>query len=300
MTPWRYAASPINWCNDDLMDLGDHYQLDEIWRDMQRVGITGTEMGRKYPKDPQVLAAGLNEYGLRLVSAWTTVHLSQAAQHPAELERFRAHATFLTAMGAKVVVTAEGSGSIHWDLEGDRPRKIGWSDQEWEAVAAGLNRAGSLCQEMGLALVYHPHLGTNIETPEDIERLMQMTDPERVRLLLDTGHVYAAGGDPAEVARRYSQRIDHVHLKDVRQTGLEWYRAHDQDFLGAVRRGLFTVPGDGVIDFGETLEIFRRVGYEGWMVIEAEQDPVEHPPRLLMEQALQYLSGRGGEALGSH
>lgn len=282
------------------MDLGDHYQVADIWRDMQSVGVTGTEMGRKYPTDPRVLATSLQEFGLRLVSAWTTVHLAQPAQHDEELERFRAHVRFLKSMGAKVVVTADGSGSIHWDRDGERSRKIGWSDQEWEAVAHGLNRAGRLAQEMGLALVYHPHLGTNIETPEDVDRLMQMTDPDRVLLLLDTGHVYAAGGDPGAVARRYSQRIGHVHLKDVRQTGLQWYRAHERDFLGAVRRGLFTVPGDGLIDFAETLQVFRRVGYQGWMVIEAEQDPDVNPPRSLMVKALNYLSKVGGDGIGPH
>lgn len=293
-TRWTYGAAPINWCNDDLTDLGDEYEPEDIWRDLRSLNLTGAEMGRKYPRDPVVLRERMGPYGIQLVSAWTTVHFADPAAHARELEAFRQQTQFLQAMGAKVVVTADGSGSVHWDCDGDRAQRVPWTDSQWKAVAEGLRAAGEICREAGLWLVYHPHLGTNVETPSEIGRLLDGTAEDLVALLLDTGHIYAAGGDPLTLLRQYGRRVRHVHLKDVRAEGLQWYRQRGCDFLGAVRRGLFTVPGDGMIDFYPLLNEFRRLDYAGWMVIEAEQDPALAPPLAYMESALKYLARWGG------
>lgn len=286
---WQYAASPINWCNDDLMDLGDDYTVADILSDMHALGLSGTELGRKYPRSPTALRPLLESYGLRLVSGWAQIHLADPAWRKEELAHYARHVNFLKNMGCAVVVTAEGSGSVHWDREGDRPRKIPWTPEEWRHVQEGLEEAGALCQNAGMTLVYHPHLGTNIEGQEDIERLLDNTAPDRVSLVLDTGHLYAAGVDPSWVLQQYPERVRHVHMKSVRPPVLARYQA-GLSFLEAVRQGLFTVPGDGVIDFVPTLQSLSRIGYTGWCVIEAEQDPVQADPVDYMHTALAYLS----------
>lgn len=288
MAGWQYAGSPINWCNDDLMDLGDQYSAHDILRDMQALGLRGCEMGRKFPRDADELWGLLRQYDLQLVSAWAQIHLADPALWPQELERYRRHVRFLRTMGCAVVVTAEGSGSVHWDRGGDRTHKVPWTDAQWRSVTRGLEQAGRICREEGLRLVYHPHLGTNIEEWEDIGRLLQGTSADLVSLVLDTGHLAVAGVDPVALAAQVPERIGHVHFKSYRRPIADEYRA-GLGFLDAVRAGLFTVPGDGAVDFVPIVESLRRIGYTGWCVIEAEQDPSVAEPVQAMGLALSYL-----------
>ena len=285
---WQYAASPINWCNDDLLDLGDSYTLNQILQEMAASGVTGTELGRKYPRAVDALCGELQRYRLSLTSGWHTLHLADRRRWADEFQAYRQHLALLRAVGAKVVVTAEGSGSVHWDLGGDRPAVVPWDESAWSAVAAGLERAGEMCRDVGLRLVYHPHLGTNVQGPRAIQRLLEATDSDLVGLVLDTGHVYAGGGDPAAIWDAYAPRIAYLHLKDVRPPILAKFRA-GLGFLDAVRQGIFTVPGDGVIDFAPLMKRLRKAGYAGWLVIEAEQDPALAPPKAYLERALRYL-----------
>ncbi|PSR23638.1 MAG: myo-inosose-2 dehydratase [Sulfobacillus acidophilus] len=288
ITRWQYAASPINWCNDDLLDLGDEYSVTDILGDMQALGFVGTELGRKYPRTVNELKPLLQAYGLQLASGWAQIHLTQRDRWDEELSRYRQHVKFLKAMGADVVVTAEGSGSVHWDVDGDRPHKILWDQTTWQTVLEGLQRAGALCAEEGLTLVYHPHLGTNIETRADVVRLLDNTPADLVSLVVDTGHLSVAGIDPAWVISQYPERIGHVHMKSVRPLVATQY---DQGlgFLECVRRGIFTVPGDGAVDFAPIVKALQQMGYSGWCVIEAEQDPLVAEPVAAMRTALTYL-----------
>lgn len=289
MAGWAYAGSPINWCNDDLLDLGDHYSVHDILKDMQALGLRGCEMGRKFPRDAEQLRLLLQQYDLQLASGWAQVHLADPALWPEELDRYRTHVRFLRAMGCSVVVTAEGSGSVHWDRSGDHETKVPWSDAEWRSVCQGLEQAGQICRDEGLRLVYHPHLGTNIEEWADIVRLLAGTSADLVSLVLDTGHLAVAGVDPVSLMTRFPDRIGHVHLKSFRRSVAEDYRG-GLGFLACVREGIFTVPGDGEVDFAPILERLRRIGYAGWCVIETEQDPSVVEPVQAMRQALNYLS----------
>lgn len=289
MSGWRYAGSPINWCNDDLLDLGDEYSAEDILQDMQSLGLQGTELGRKFPRDARELRPLLAQYNLRLASGWSQVHLADPSLWPEEFDHYRNHVRFLRAMGSSVVVTAEGSGSVHWDRGGDRDAKIPWSKAEWHAVLKGLAHAGQICREEGLRLVYHPHLGTNIEEMADIARLMEGTAPELVSLVLDTGHLAVAGVDPLTVIKRFGDRIGHVHLKSYRRAVADAYH-RGQGFLKSVREGLFTVPGDGDLDFAPILQGLWQAHYAGWCVIEAEQDPAVMEPVRAMRDALRYLA----------
>lgn len=293
----RVAASPINWCNDDLTDLGDAYAVETIWAEMAAAGVTGTEMGRKYPRDPAILGERLKAHGLQLVAGWATVHLARRDQWADALAAYDRHVAFLAAMGAEAAVTCDGSGSVQWDRGGERPAVIPWDDAAWRNVAEGLNLAGRRAADRGVRLVYHPHLGTNIQDPAAIDRLMAMTDSTAVGVCLDTGHVAAAGGDPLEVLRRYGNRVGHIHLKDVRPREVEAFR-QGRPFLEAVRHGIFTVPGDGAIDFGPFLAELRRARYRGWVVIEAEQDPELAPPLPYLKRALRYVRAGLGAGPG--
>jgi len=294
----RFAASPINWCNDDMNDLGDEYDVTDILADMRRLGFRGTEMGRKYPQMPDALKSLLQHYNLQFVSRFVVLHGARTEDADQSLKRLREHVQFLVQMGASIVVAIEGTGSVHWDITGDRKDVVPWSDTEWARVVTHLQRAGEVCREHGLYLSYHPHLGTNVETPEAIRRVLDNTHKDLVFLTLDTGHIYAGGGDSAALVNDFGKRVRHVHLKDVRSAVLKRYREESIGFLQAVREGIFTVPGDGVIDFGPIIDALRQKQYEGWCVVEAEQDPQVAEPVQYMQRALAYLANLGVEIGG--
>ena len=163
------------------------------------------------------------------------------------------------------------------------------TDELWQTFTSNLNAAGRICRNYGLKLAYHAHYGTNVETEDDIDRLMAMTDPEYVTLLYDTGHIALGGGDALRVLKRHLNRIEYVHLKDVRVPIANRVAAKELGFLEAVRAGVFTVPGNGAIDFPPLFELLADSGYRGWFVIEAEQDPDQAEPMLYMKRAVDYL-----------
>ncbi|MCY0878700.1 MAG: myo-inosose-2 dehydratase [Firmicutes bacterium] len=285
---WEYGASPINWCNDDLLDLGDEFSVEEILGEMREAGVHGTEMGRKFPRDAQQLKEVLAAFDLQLISGWAQIHVADRRLWSEEMAQYERHLALLEALGCSVVVTAEGSGSVHWDRNGDRSQRIPWGPDEWDNVLAGLTEAGKRAAGHGLSLVYHPHLGTNIENESEIVRLLEGTQEEWVALVLDTGHLGVAGVDVSRFVRRFGARIKHVHFKSFRQSVVQQYW-QGLGFLDAVRQGLFTVPGDGDLGFGPIVSALYETGYRGWCVIEAEQDPKVAPPLTYLRRALQYL-----------
>lgn len=289
-TLWKYGASPINWCNDDRMDMGDEYGVEDILSAMSDLGFEATEMGRKYPKDAAELSPLLKKYHLQLASAWAQLCLASPSLWDREFAEYEKHVKFLRDMGAPVVVTAEGSGSVHWDRTGDRAHRVPLTDDQWQTVTEGLTRAGRMCATYGLQLVFHPHLGTNYETQAEIVRLLDGTDSELVGLVLDTGHLAAAGINPVWILDHYPERVRHVHFKSIRRAVVARYHA-GMTFLDAVKEGIFTVPGDGEVDFEPIVRRLSAMGYDGWCIIEAEQDPARAEPRHYMTMALDYLNG---------
>ncbi len=285
----KLGISPINWINDDRKDLGDFYELETVLHDMQSLGFTGTEMGRKYPRNSKTLRPLLDNYGLHLTGAWKTVQFSSGWNPEKDFADFQKHIHFLAEMDTKYAVICDGGGSLHWDARGHRQTIEKHDDAAWNRLADGLHRAASYAESYGIHLVYHAHYGTGVETPAEIDRLMEITDPKLVSLLADTGHILVGGGNPVEVIRKHIDRIMYMHLKDVRPAVLDEVRASEYLFIDAVKMGMFTTPGDGIIDFPEVFRILFDKSYQGWLIVEAEQDPLQAEPVQYARNAKQYL-----------
>lgn len=304
--PWkvRIGVNPISWNNDDLPSLGADIPLATALAEGAQIGYEGFELGNKFPRSPQVLKALLASHGLACVSGWYSGRLAQQGLD-AEIRDGKAHMEMLRAQGCSVVVYGEVADSIQ-GLRGvplaKRPRLR--HEASWQDYGKRLNAYGAhLKSAYGLTLAYHHHMGAYVETAEDVDRLMEVTD-DNVGLLFDTGHCYlanaAAGADTDVVAlmKRHAPRIVHVHCKDVRPAIAAVARNEAWSFLDAVINGVFTVPGDGCIDFHAVLAALRDVGYEGWLVVEAEQDPAVAPPYHYARLGYQTLSTLVGERHG--
>jgi inosose dehydratase len=290
--PFRLGIHPINWVGEDVLEHGDFYTYEQVMKEIASLGFEGTEMSRKFPRDVSELKKALEYYGLKLTTQWKSVFFSDLSRHESELKAYRKHVEFLKQFGCKVVSTAEIGGSM---LNQD-PRRgqdetyvERLSDDEWKYMIEGLNKAGEICRENGMYLVYHHHAGTVVERPEEIERLMEMSDPEKVFLLYDTGHAYYGGNDPVQLLKKYYDRIKYIHLKDVRQEVLDKAREKKYSIRKSIRSGLFTVPGDGCIDFVPIIKILLERGYSGWVLIEGEQDPLQHNPYEYGKKSKNYI-----------
>lgn len=283
----RIGANPIGWSNDDLRSLGGDIPLETCLREARAAGFAGMELGHKFPRESAALREVLSGHGLDLVSGWYSSNLLErdAASEIAALEP---HLSLLEALGAKVLIFAETTGAIH----GDRGKPISarpkLSQGDWPRLGARMTEVAEAVAARGLDLVYHHHMGTVVESAADIDALMQATGPA-VKLLLDTGHATFAGADPVALARRYRARIGHVHCKDLRGTVMRQALAEDWSFLDSVVAGVFTVPGDGDVDFPAVLA--ELPGYAGWLVVEAEQDPEKAPPAAYARLGYDNLSG---------
>jgi inosose dehydratase len=291
--PARLGISPIGWSNDDLPELGSGTLLETCLAEARLAGFEGIELGNKFPRDPAVLRPILERHGLSLISGWYSGRLL-ARSVTEELTAIEAHRALLVAMGCAVLVYAETSGSIAGDRRHPLSTRPRLGDGGWHDFGGKLTDLAERLLRRGIRLVYHHHIGTVVESEAEIDRLMTATG-DGVGLLLDTGHLAFAGANPAALARRYGQRIAHVHCKDVRNDVVARVRAGDASFL-AVLDGVFTVPGDGCIDFGEVLAALAAAGYRGWLVVEAEQDPAKAPPLAYARLGFAHLSAAAARA----
>ncbi|SFL86482.1 myo-inosose-2 dehydratase [Pelosinus propionicus] len=290
----KLGIAPIAWTNDDMPDLGKENTFEQCISEMALAGFTGSEVGCKYPKDIKVLKKALDLRGLQIASAWFSAFLTTKPYEDTAKE-FILHRDFLHAMGAKVIVVSEQGHSIQGKL--DIPiftGKYNLNDQEWQKFAEGLNKLGDLAKEKDMKLVYHHHMGTVVQTTEEIDRLMNTTDENLVYLLFDSGHLAYSGEDFISILKKYINRIKHVHLKDVRPEMRERVRTEKLSFLQGVRAGAFTVPGDGCIDFGPIFTILSENKYEGWLLVEAEQDPAEANAFEYAQKARKYIKEKIG------
>src|SRR6266480_2697187 len=265
----RLGANPIIWSNDDMRELGAETQLETCLTQARQIGFEGMELGHKFPRDARELAATLGRFGLACVSGWYSAQLL-ARDARSELTCLRPHLDLLKAVGSSVLVFADVSGAIHGNRQrplAERPRL---QAGEWREFGRRITDVAAVTAAEGVRLAYHHHMGTVVQSQEDIDTLMDATGAE-VGLLLDTGHAAFAGADPASLAGRYASRIVHVHAKDVRAVVCERAMSENWSFLRAVLEGVFTVPGDGSVAFERVFHELRN--YSGWVILEAEQDP---------------------------
>ncbi|WP_293893074.1 MULTISPECIES: myo-inosose-2 dehydratase [unclassified Sphaerochaeta] len=290
----KLAIAPIGWTNDDLPQLGGDITFEQCISEMALAGFTGSEVGNKYPKDTEVLKKALKLRGLQICNAWFSTYLTTQSYDQVE-KAFVQHCTFLKTMGATIVGVAEQGNSIQGrqDLPVFDAKPVN-TEAEWKLLIEGLNKLGRKAKEMGMQLTYHHHMGTGVQTSGEIDRLMEQTDPALVGLLYDSGHLVFSGEDPMAVLQKWMERIRHVHLKDVRADKREMAISQKWSFLKGVLEGVFTVPGDGCIDFKPILDALIKAGYQGWWVVEAEQDPAKANPLEYAMKARAYIRNTAG------
>jgi inosose dehydratase len=292
----KVGAVPNAWSNDDLPALGGSTPYEQCLDEMALAGYEGTEMGSKYPTDPEVLNEALALRGLRMSGAWFSLFFTMNGARKQTLENFRRMIPFYRAVGIQHVYVAEVGRSSHLQPIPALANKPVFDDRQWDSLATGLEELGRLANDNGLRIVYHHHTGTGVQTQEDVQRLMTSTDPKLVWLLLDTAHITVGGGNALALAEQFADRICHVHLKNVRANVLEQMRQQGLSFWDGLRAGIFTVPGDteGMLDLDAVLKVLGDRGFKGWMVVEAEQDPAKANPLKYFKMARAYLAEKAG------
>ncbi|WP_107481078.1 myo-inosose-2 dehydratase [Streptomyces sp. IMTB 2501] len=278
------------WWNDDFPTIDAGISFGQAVSEMALAGFQGCSIGHKYPSDSAELKAALDLRGLRVSEPWTSTYFTVGKMRQKTIAAFEETLAHIKALGGAELVVAEFGASSHLlpvDVFANRPV---FTNAQWDALTSGLDELGKIACSAGMKLSYHHHMGTGVMTRADIDRLMASTDPDLVHLLLDTGHMAFAGDDPLDLARAYADRIGHVHMKSIRPEVVSRVREEGLSFQEGVELGVFTVPGDGAIDFRPILEVLADAEYEGWLVVEAEQDPNKAVPLEYAKKARSYLA----------
>ncbi len=291
----KLGIAPIAWTNDDMPDLGKENTFEQCVSEMALAGFTGSEVGNKYPRDTEALKKALQLRRMEICNQWFSCFLLTKPLEEVERE-FRNQLSYLKTMGAKIIGVSEQSHSVQGMV--DTPifgHKYVMNDKEWEVFCKGINRLGKIAkEEYGISLTFHHHMGTVVQDEAEVDRMMENTDSEYVSLLFDTGHFAYCGVSPLKMVKKYTGRIKHVHLKDIRKEVVEKVKAEKLSFLDGVRLGTFTVPGDGCIDFDPIFKVLEVSGYEGYMLVEAEQDPAKANPLEYAIKARKYIAEKTG------
>lgn len=290
----RFGVSPIAWANDDMPELGGDTPLENILRDIQELGFEGVELGGKFPRDAATLKPLLERHRIDLIGGWYSgALLLRDAQ--SEIAALQPHLALLKAMGSGVFVFAETSNAIHGDRAQSMTKTPSLGGDQWVRFGDRMTEVADYVQGEGLKFAYHHHLGTVVESLRDLDAFLRNTG-ESVGLTLDTGHASLGGIDPLLVIRKVPERIAHVHCKDVRRDVFASARAKGASFLDGVLAGMFTVPGDGGLNYGEIMRALKAMDYSGWIVIEAEQDPKLADPRTYAALGLKTLKDEAAKA----
>jgi len=277
----QLGISPICWWNDDLVELSDDVSLEECFRQTKQAGYTGLETGRRFPKDAKVLGPILKANALSICGGWHSGELL-TGELEAEKDRVRAQLDLFKAVGAPCIVYGEVARSVQGDRAKPLATKPKISVDEFQVYGRKLTAFAEWMIDQGMPLSYHHHMAAVAETEPEIDLLMKHTG-SALPLLFDAGHLAFAGGDCLSVIDKHHKRISHVHTKDVRMGVIDKLDRTKQSFLDAVVLGAFTVPGDGSLDWPAIIGRLAHHGYEGWFVVEAEQDPKKAPPLKMAE-----------------
>jgi len=284
----RIGINPISWSNDDLPSLGGETPLETALCEGAAIGYQGFELGNKFPREHDALRNVLAPYNLSLVSGWYSGRLARRSAAE-EIAAVGPLLDLLVKGGAEVMVYGEVADSIQGAPLPLYKRPRFFRAEQWRDYGARLTEFAKHTLAHGVRLAYHHHMGAYCETPEDVDRLMENVGDE-VGLLFDSGHMTFAGGDAAAMLRKHASRVCHVHCKDVRPSVIRLARNRNWSFLESVINGAFTVPGDGAVDFSALIGILRESGYRGWLVVEAEQDPVVAPAYAYAKKGFDHLA----------
>ncbi len=285
----NFGITPTCWTNDDFPLLGNDIPFEQCLSEIALAGFTGCSVGHRFPTNPAVLHAALELRGLRVSEPWASAYFTVEAMAERSVEEFHRQVSFIKEMGGTDIGLAELGHAVHQQPVALKPNKPIFDVGQWRAMIDGLHQLGEIARREGMRLCYHPHMGTGVQNREEVDRLMANTDPQLVHLLFDTGHTYWSGADPVQVAHDHADRIAHVHLKDIRQDVMEECDRQGSSFFEAVSAGVFTVPGDGAIDFKPILQTLADAHFAGWLMVEAEQDPGKANPLTYALQARKYL-----------
>lgn len=288
MSEVKWGIAPIGWRNDDIPSIGAGNTMEQMFSDLALAGFNGTEVGGFFP-GPDVINKQTSMRDISIAGQWFSSYILRDGIEKAS-EDFEEHCKFLQSVHASIAVVSEQTHTIQRsDSENIFTDKYTMNDEEWALVCSGLNEYGQIAHKYGLKVAYHHHMGTVIQTRAETDRLMKNTDPNLVGLLYDTGHIYVSDGDYLSLLKDYVDRIVHVHFKDVREKQEDDSRKKGLTFQGAFMNGMFTVPGDGDLDFKPVYKILMDHGYKGWIVVEAEQDPDKHDPFEMALKAKEYI-----------
>ncbi|RXZ00804.1 myo-inosose-2 dehydratase [Fictibacillus sp. S7] len=271
-----WGIAPIGWRNDDIPEIGAENTLSHLLSDIVVAGFEGTEVGGFFP-EAHVLNKELQLRNLRIAGQWFSSYIVRDGVEEVS-QAFHKHCEYLKEVHATVAIVSEQTYSIQGTGKNVFTEKPSFTDKEWNHLCQGLNELGKIAEQYDLKLVFHHHMGTGVQTLAEVNRLMENTDSNYVHLLYDTGHIYVSDRDYMSLLNKHMDRIKHVHFKDVRQTVRDQCHQVGRSFLQSFLAGMFTVPGDGCIDFTKVYNKLLESDYSGWIVIEAEQDPsIAHP-----------------------
>jgi inosose dehydratase len=283
----RFGVSPIAWINDDLPELGGSTPLESVLEEARDVGFSGIELGGKFPRDAIVLRDLLNRYQLALVGGWYSANLLTRSA-AAEIQGMQSHLGLLKAMGCKVFIIAETSNAIHGDQGSSLSATPRLAGSAWDEFGRKLTDVGDYLAQTGLRMAYHHHLGTVVESQQDLDRFLDSTG-RSVGLTVDTGHAALGGIDALALIQDHPRRVAHVHCKDFRSRVFQQVKSESRSFLSGVISGMFTVPGDGDLEFAGVMQALAKIGYAGWIIVEAEQDPAVATPKAYAALGLKTL-----------
>jgi inosose dehydratase len=288
----KIGINPISWSNDDLPSLGGETPLEVALTEGKAIGYQGFELGNKFPRQSAALREVLSQHGLELVSGWYSGQLARRSAEE-ETRAVETHLQLLADNGAKVMVYGEVADSIQGNASPLYKRPRFYHPGQWRDYADKVTTLARYTLSRGVRLAYHHHMGSYVETPSDVDQLMALVGDE-VGLLFDSGHMSFAATDetaaPAMLAK-HVRRVCHVHCKDVRPQVIRMARNRNWSFLESVINGAFTVPGDGAVDFRALLKLLHDNAYRGWLVVDAEQDPVVAPSYEYADKGYRHLRG---------
>ena len=291
----KIGIAPIAWTEDDMPEMGAENSFLQTISEIALTGYVGTEIGCQYPRDPAILNKEFGRRGISAITAWISTYLNEQPLWWNE-RAFVDHMNFLKSIGATVINTSDQSFSIQHQWNTPLGNKKVLNDDEWEVLTKGLNHLGKIAYDSGMKIVYHHHMTTTVQTTAEIDRMLAMTDPKYVSMIYDTGHLTFSGEDPIEILKKHHDRIGHVHLKNVRKPAMDKCYAENKSFLRSIPEGVFTVPGDpeGCVDFPTVFKLLDEYNYEGWLVVEAEQDPAKANPLDYARMARAYVKEHTG------